>query len=191
MAETARTFIAIELPPQVHAHLADCQQRLRRAEGDVRWVRPDLIHLTLVFLGDVPTDMLGDLEKTVREAAAPFGTLAMRVQGAGRFPPRGLPRTIWIGIEEPSGGLASLQKALAQATAAFAEKEEDRSYTPHLTLGRVKSPRGGRDLAGAVDAMAGETGPSFEGREVTIFKSDLSPQGPTYTPLAKIALSAL
>jgi len=191
MAETARTFIAIELPPQVHAHLADCQQRLRRAGGDVRWVRPDLIHLTLVFMGNVPTDMLADLEKTVREAAAPFAALAMRVQSAGRFPPRGLPRTIWIGIEEPSGGLAALQKALAQATAAFAEKEEDRSYTPHLTLGRVKSPRGGRDLAGAVDAMAGETGPSFEAREVTIFKSDLSPQGPTYTPLAKIALSAL
>ena len=189
MAETARTFIAIELPPQVRAHLADCQQRLKRAQGDVRWVRPDIIHLTLVFLGDVPTDMLADLEKTVREALAPFGVLAMRVQGAGRFPPRGLPRTIWIGIEETSGGLAALQKALAEATAAFAEKEEDRAYTPHLTLGRVKSPRGGRDLAGAVDAMAGVTGPSFEAREVTIFKSELSPQGPTYTPLARIPLA--
>jgi 2'-5' RNA ligase len=190
MAETARTFIAIELPPQVHAHLADCQQRLRRAGGDVRWVRPDIIHLTLVFFGDVPADMLGDLEKTVREAAAPFGPLTMRVQGAGRFPPRGLPRTIWIGIEETSGGLAKLQAAIARATAAFAEKEEDRAYTPHLTLGRVKSPRGGRDLAGAVDAMSGATGPSFEAREVTIFKSDLSPQGPTYTPLARVPLEA-
>jgi len=188
MADTVRTFIAIELPPQVHAHLADCQQRLRRAGGDVRWVRPDIIHLTLVFLGDVPADMLGDLEAAVREAAAPFSVLALRVQGAGRFPPRGLPRTIWIGLDDASGGLAKLQAALARATAAFAEKEEDRAYTPHLTLGRVKSPRGGRDLAGAIDAMAGATGPSFEAREVTIFKSDLSPQGPTYTALAKIAL---
>jgi len=190
MAETARTFIAIELPPQVRAHLADCQQRLRRAGGDVRWVRPDLIHLTLVFLGDVPTNMLADLEKSVREALAPFGVLTLRVQGAGRFPPRGLPRTIWIGLDETTGRLAALQKALANATAAFAEKKEDRSYTPHLTLGRVKSPRGGRDLAGAIDAMAGVTGPSLEAREVTIFKSDLSPQGPTHTPLAKVALSA-
>ena len=190
MAETARTFIAIELPPQVRAHLADCQQRLRRAGGDVRWVRPDLIHLTLVFLGDVPTNMLADLEKSVREALAPFGVLTLRVQGAGRFPPRGLPRTIWIGLDETTGRLAALQKALANATAAFAEKKEDRSYTPHLTLGRVKSPRGGRDLAGAIDAMAGGTGPSLEAREVTIFKSDLSPQGPTHTPLAKVALSA-
>jgi 2'-5' RNA ligase len=189
MAETVRTFIAIELPPQVRAHLADCQQRLQRAGGDVRWVRPDIIHLTLVFLGDVPADMLADLEAAVREAAAPFGVLTMRVQGAGRFPPRGLPRTIWIGIEDVSGGLAKLQAAIARATAAFAEKEEDRAYTPHLTLGRVKSPRGGRDLAGAIDAMAGTTGPSFEAREVTIFRSDLSPQGPTYTPLAQVPLS--
>jgi 2'-5' RNA ligase len=188
MAETARTFIAIELPPQVRAHLADCQQRLRRAGGDVRWVRPDIIHLTLVFLGDVPADMLGDLEAAVREAAAPFGVLTMRVQGAGRFPPRGLPRTIWIGIEETSGGLARLQAAIASATAAFAEKPEDRAYTAHLTLGRVKSPRGGCDLAGAIDAMSGATGPSFEAREVTVFKSDLSPQGPTYTPLARVPL---
>jgi 2'-5' RNA ligase len=190
MAETVRTFIAVELPPQVHAHLADCQQRLKRSGGDVRWVRPDLIHLTLVFLGEVPTDMLADLEKSVRDALAPFGVLTLRVQGAGRFPPRGLPRTIWIGLEESSGRLAALQKALAGATAAFAEKPEDRAYTPHLTLGRVKSPRGGRNLAGAIDAMAGVTGPSLEAREVTIFSSELSPQGPTYTPLAKVVLSA-
>lgn len=188
MAETVRTFIAIELPPEVRAFLADCQQRLKRTGGDVRWVRPDIIHLTLVFLGDVPADMLADLERCVREAAAPFAPLALRVQGTGRFPPRGLPRVIWIGIEEPAGRLVELQKALAGATAAFAEKAEDRAYTAHLTLGRVKSPRGARDLSAAVDAMSGQTGPSFEAREVTIFRSDLSPQGPTYTPLAKITL---
>jgi 2'-5' RNA ligase len=188
MAETVRTFIAIELPPEVRAFLADAQQRLKRAGGDVRWVRPDLVHLTLVFLGDVPTDMLADLEKSVREAAAPFAPLALRVQGTGRFPPRGLPRVVWVGIEEPTGRLVELQKALAAATAAFAEKVEDRAYTAHLTLGRVKSPRGGRDLSAAVDAMSGQTGPTFEAREVTVFRSDLSPQGPTYTPLAKIAL---
>ena len=188
MAETVRTFIAIDLPPEVRAFLADCQQRLKRAGGDVRWVRPDLIHLTLVFLGDVPADMLADLEKSVREAAAPFGPLALRVQGTGRFPPRGLPRVVWVGIEEPTGRLVELQKALAGATAAFAEKVEDRAYAAHLTLGRVKSPRGGRDLAAAVDAMSGQTGPTFEARELTIFRSDLSPQGPTYTPLARVAL---
>jgi len=173
----------------VRQFLADCQQRLKRAGGDVRWVRPDLVHLTLAFLGGVPADMLADVEAAARQAAAGFGPLSLRVQGAGRFPPRGLPRVIWIGIDELSGRLAELQKALAAATAAFAEKVEGRAYAAHLTLGRVRSPRGGRDLSGAVDAMSGQTGPTFEAREVTIFKSDLSPQGPAYTALARIALA--
>jgi len=188
MAETVRTFIAIELPEQVRTYLADCQQRLRRSGGDVRWVRPDIIHLTLVFLGEVPAEMLADLEKAARDALARFGPLTLRAAGAGRFPPRGLPRVIWIGIEETTGRLAELQKALAGATAAFAEKVEDRPFQAHLTLGRVKSPKGGRDLAAAVDAMTGQTGPTFIAQAVTIFKSELSPQGPTYTALAGISL---
>ena len=187
MSETVRTFIAIELPPAVRQFLSDCQDRLRRASADVKWVRPDLIHLTLVFLGDVPADMQADLEAAVREAAAGFGPIQLQVTGAGRFPPKGLPRVIWIGVSETSGSLMRLQQVAAKATAAFAEKVEDRAYTAHLTLGRVRSGQNARDLVGMLDAMA-STGPAFEAREVTIFRSDLSPQGPTYTPLAKIAL---
>jgi len=188
MSETVRTFVAIELPEEVRAYLADCQERLRRAGGDVKWVRPDLIHLTLVFLGEVPTEALADLEKSVRDAASGPVAMALRAGGAGRFPPRGLPRVIWIGIEEPSGKLLALQKALADATAAFAEKAEDRAYQAHLTLGRVRGPKGARDLEGILDSMRGQTGPTFEAREVTIFKSALGPQGPTYTALVRIRL---
>jgi len=189
MSETVRTFVAVEMPPEVRRFLGECQDRLRRAGGDVRWVRPELIHLTLVFLGEVPMDSLGDLEAAVRESVAPFGPLTLRVQGAGRFPPRGAPRVVWIGVEESTGGLLDLQKALAGATAALAEKVEDRAYQAHLTLGRVKSGKNARQLGEAVDAMAGHAGPALEAREVTIFKSELSPRGPTYTPLARIALS--
>jgi RNA 2',3'-cyclic 3'-phosphodiesterase len=188
MSETIRTFIAIELPPQVREFLSQSQDRLRRASADVKWVRPDLIHLTLVFLGEVPVDMQGDLEAAVREAVAGFGPMQLQATGAGRFPLKGLPRVIWIGISESSGALVRLQQAVAKATAALAEKQEDRAYTAHLTLGRVRSGKNARDLTGMLDAMTGATGPAFEARDVTIFKSDLSPQGPTYTPLAKIAL---
>jgi 2'-5' RNA ligase len=190
VSESVRTFIAIELPSEVRPYLADCQSRLKRAGGDVRWVRPELIHLTLVFLGDVPADMLGDVETAVRSAVAGFGPLTLRLGGAGCFPPRGAPRVIWLGVEEPTGRLAALQKSLAQAPAAFAEKAEDRAYAAHLTLGRVRSPRGARDLSAAVGAMGGQTGPTFAAAEVTLFRSDLSPQRPTYTALARVALDA-
>jgi 2'-5' RNA ligase len=188
MAETVRTFIAIELPANIREFLSRCQDRLRQAGGDVRWVRPDLVHLTLVFLGEVPVDAQADLEKSVREALAGFGPLPLQAGGAGRFPPKGLPRTIWVGISEPAGNLPRLQKALAEATLLFAEKVEDRPFAAHLTLGRVRSGKRARDLTGILDAMAGQTGPTFEAREVMILKSELSAQGPTYTALAKVQL---
>jgi 2'-5' RNA ligase len=188
MADTLRTFIAIELPPEVRQFLSECQDRLRRAGADVKWVRPDLIHLTLVFLGEVPAEMQGDLEAAAREALAGFAPMKLHVIGAGRFPSHGLPRTLWIGVSEVAANLQRLQQALADATAVFAEKPEDRAFTAHLTLGRVRSGKHARDLTGMLDAMSGATGPACEAREVTIFKSELSLQGPTYTALARMAL---
>ena len=142
-----------------------------------------------MFLGDVPAERQGDLTEAVRKAVAGTGPLMLQARGAGRFPEHGLPRVVWIGVTEPSGGLLRLQQAVAEATAAFAEKPEDRAYAAHLTLGRVRSGKNARDLVGMLDAMAAATGPAFEAREVTIFRSDLSPQGPTYTPLARVTLT--
>ena len=190
MSETVRTFIAIEMPGPVRAFLDRCQERLKRAGGGVRWVRTDLVHLTLVFLGEVRRDRLAALEQAVRGAVAGCGPLTLAPGGAGRFPPKGRPRVVWIGIDDPAGGLIRLQKAVAEATAGFAEKVEDRPYSPHLTLGRV---RGGGDLRGlseAVAAMADEQGPEFEAREVVIFRSALSPQGPTHSALSRVPLAS-
>jgi len=192
MAETVRTFIAIELSPEARRFVGECQDRLRRAGGDVRWVRPDRIHLTLVFLGGVPAEALADLEATVREAVRGSAPFTVRLAGAGQFPPRpGGPRVVWVGVAEPTGALGRLQASIAEATAAFAEKVEDRAYAPHLTVGRVK---GGRDLgrlSEAVAAMAAEEGPAIEACEVVVFRSDLAPEGPTYTPVARVALGSV
>jgi len=190
MSETVRTFIAIELPAEVREYLDRCQERLRGTGGDVRWVRTDLVHLTLVFLGEVAVEELDGLAAAVEAAVAGFGPLVLRAVGAGQFPPRGRPRVIWIGIDEPSGAILRLQKAVADATAPFAEKVENRAYRPHLTLGRV---RGGRDLhrlSAAVADMADQQGPQFEADEIVVMQSTLSPQGPTYSPLSRIALGS-
>ena len=188
MSETVRTFIAIEMPAEVRDFLGRCQERLRRSGGDVRWVRTDLIHLTLVFLGEVPVEMQGDLSAAVSGAVAGIGKMRLQAKGAGRFPPRGLPRVVWVGIDEPTGRLMKLQKLIAAATAAFAEKVEDRAYAAHLTLGRVKSGKNARSLDEAVVRMSAEAGPSFDAGEVTIFKSTLAADGPTYEAMVKIEL---
>jgi len=188
MAETVRTFIAIEMPPEVRDYLEGCQELLRGTGGTVRWLRTDLIHLTLVFLGEVAVEELPALGSAVEQAVAGFRPFALCAGGAGQFPPSGRPRVIWIGIDEPTGSLLRLQEAVADATAPFAEKVENRAYRPHLTLGRV---RGGRDLhrlSASVADLADSRGPEFDADEIVVMQSTLSPQGPTYSPLSRIAL---
>ena len=188
MSGTVRTFIAIELPETVRAHLAAEEEELAAAGGDVRWVRPEAIHLTLVFLGNVAAERLAAVAEAVRGAAAGSGPIRLRVGGVGQFPPRGRPRVVWIGLEEPTGAMERLQKRIAEATEEFAEKKEDRAYAPHLTLGRMRSARGSEALAAAIAESAGAGGPEFEAAEVVVFQSDLSSQGPTYAALARVAL---
>ncbi len=199
---TVRTFIAIELPEEVRDYLGRCQERLKAAGANVKWTRLDRIHLTLAFLGSVPADELDLLAEAVREAVAGFGPLTLRATGTGRFPPGGRPRVLWVGVEAEEGDLMGLQEAVARAAAPFAEKQEHRAYHPHLTLGRVRQGRRGRrgrrgdgggpgDLAAlgrAVAEAAEETGPAFDADEVVVFQSDLGREGPTYTPLARLAL---
>ncbi len=188
MSETVRTFIAIEMPPEVRDYLVRCQERLRGAGGKVRWVRTDLVHLTLVFLGDVAVERVDALEAAVRQAVAGFRPLSLCATGVGQFPPNGRPRVIWVGIDEPTGDLLRLQKAVADATARFAERIEKRSYRAHLTLGRVRGGSGLGELSAAVAEMADHQGPPFEANEIVVMKSVLSRQGPTYSPLSCIAL---
>jgi 2'-5' RNA ligase len=188
MAETVRTFVAIELSDEPREFLAARQRDLKGAGGKVRWVRPERMHLTLVFLGNVPADRLDELEAAVREACVGTGPIRLQIGGAGQFPTRGRPRVVWTGVEEPTGALLELQKHLAEATASFAEKPEKRAYHAHLTLGRIRSGNP-RPLSEAVASLAEEAGPAFTAEEVVVFRSDLSPHGPTYTALARAALT--
>ena len=198
MSETLRTFVAVELPDEVRAYLAECQARLKGAGANVKWTPPEQVHLTLAFLGNVGVEDLPALVEAVRTAVAPFGPVGLRATGTGQFPPGGVPRVVWVGIEVRTGDLAGLQQAVAEAAGPFAEKHEDRRFHPHLTLGRVRFGRRGRgggggpgdvrSLGRAIAEMAGETGPDFEAAEIVVFQSDLGPQGPTYTPLARLPL---
>jgi len=199
---TVRTFIAIELPEAVRDYLERHQERLRRAGANVKWTRPEQIHLTLAFLGNVAADRMAALEASVREAASAFGPLVLRAGGTGQFPPGGRPRVLWVGVATEAGDLTGLQRAVAGAAAPLAEKQEHRAFHPHLTLGRVREGRRGRrgkrgrnsggsnlpGLARAIAETAEEMGPAFDADEVVLFQSDLGPHGPTYTPLARLAL---
>ena len=187
--EQIRTFIAIELSQDLKDSLNRLQARLKRQvpERSVRWVRPDVIHLTLKFLGDVPTPRLASISRAVEAACQGFDRFAFELVGLGCFPNLRRPRVVWVGVREPTGTLARLQKAVENELAGLGFEPEGRSFKPHLTLGRVqrKASRNDRERLGKLIAE-GNVG-LLGGMAVTsvnVMRSDLRPSGAVYTALA-------
>lgn len=183
-----RAFVAIELDDPIRRRLAGAQQRLLGAGSGVKWVRPENVHLTLKFLGEAADDAIGAIVRALGEAAGGVEPFAARVIGLGAFPPRGVPRVVWAGIIEPTGSLLALQQRVERALEPLGFPPETRAFAAHATLGRVKKPHGARRLQQAVGDLADEDFGRQRVAAVALFRSDLSPAGPTYTALARVPL---
>ncbi len=194
MAGLIRTFIAIELEEVQHRALRDVQTRLirERAARDVRWVAPDNIHLTLKFLGDVESGSLPDLQHAVADACAGTATFTLTLTGAGAFPNTRRPNVIWVGVGGAVERAAELAQKIDEACAAVGFAREERPFSPHLTLGRVKRDArpSDRQFIGEmiVNAQIGNLG-ELPVERVSVMKSELHPGGSVYTRLAEIQLA--
>ena len=134
-----RTFIAVEMSPRVIARAGDLIDKLRVAAAEINWVRPQQMHLTLKFLGDVPDTETPDICRVVDEVAASFEPFEITCRRAGAFPNIQDPRTLWIGIEDGAEELQRLQAEIENAMKAkLGYGKEQRGFHPHLTIGRVK-----------------------------------------------------
>ena len=189
-----RSFVAVELTDEVRQALAAVQRDLKAQAppGVARWTRPDSIHLTLQFLGDVPPDRVEAVAGALRAACAGRASFAFELAGGGVFPNPSRPRVVWVGVVEPSGALAALQQRVGELLAPLGFPPEERGFTPHLTIGRAARDAGHRDLA-ALGALIARAGIGSLGRvavdHVNLMKSDLRPDGAVYTPLAVIPLA--
>jgi len=181
-----RVFIAIELPSAVRKSLSDHIQRLRDALPDVHasWSREENLHLTLKFLGNTPVAKIEALSQTAQRAAGRFQPFDLIVGRCGAFPPRGQPRVLWIGIDDPAGVLAGLHRALEDecATAGFAR--EQRPFHPHLTITRLRKPQGSRRLAELHGEM-GFTNQQVSVAEMVLFRSELLSEGSRHTAISR------
>lgn len=177
-----RAFFAIDLPAAFLEEIGRLQDKLRKTGADVRWVRPEGVHLTLKFLGNVGETTASALAAAVQAVCAAHPRLTLTLAGTGVFPDRRRPRVVWLGLQGDLDALATLQRDLEQAAEAFGFEPEKRAFSPHLTLGRVRSSRGMLDLLAAVDGL--EPSPlAFEAAEVRLIRSDLKPSGAVYTTL--------
>jgi 2'-5' RNA ligase len=183
-----RSFFAIEPPPSVRNEIARVSGLLRNTNADVKWVRPESVHLTLKFLGNVDEATIDPLARAVGEVAAAHEAMELETKGLGVFPGLKKPRVVWLGLGGDIDGLRELQHSVETATAEFGFEAEKRSFKPHLTLGRIRSGRGRNQLMSALETIKPES-QSFLAAEVILFKSDLKPTGAVYTVLHRLPLS--
>jgi 2'-5' RNA ligase len=185
-----RLFVALEVPEpvrrEVRRRLAGLRDRLPRA----RWVNTEVMHLTLLFLGEVPPERVTALAGRLRQAFARYPALPLRLAGAGTFPAGRPARVAWVGVAAPPE-LASLAAdvALAAQEAIDLPRADARPYRPHVTLARCPSPwpRGAAEKFAA--AFPGEVGPPFVANQGVLVESKLSPQGPRYRDLEELTLA--
>jgi 2'-5' RNA ligase len=186
--ESIRTFICIEIPESIKERITTLQTELRRLAAQVSWVRPANIHLTLKFLGDVSADKTPQIIEAVRRASGSCSPFQVEVSGTGCFPSRRRPSVLWVGLKAVPEPLSRLQKALEDELARQGFPRETKAFKPHLTIGRLRSPRDAEQLADAL-IERGFAGESFSANGVIVMKSLLDPRGAIYTPLAALPLA--
>ena len=178
-----RSFIAVELAAAARRAAFEVSQALRRSDGDVRWVRPETLHVTLRFLGDLQTSRIPALVQSVEAELAELVPFELGLGEVELFPSLRRPRVIALQLA-PVAPLAALAAAVERGVVAAGCEPEPRAFRPHLTLGRVR----GR-LPDAVDVAAPPPS-AFPVAEAVLFRSDLRPRGAKHTPLARMALAA-
>ncbi len=186
MGERIRTFVAVELPPAVQHGLARVQEQLKRSRTPVRWVAPHQIHLTLSFLGEIPAGELPAVEEAAGIAASEAAPFELEACGLGVFPNLRRPRVVWVGLAGELEALRRLQARLTEELAARGFPPEERPFSPHLTLGRVRPqarPEEARALGQTVAGLKLGSLGRWSVREIRVIRSDLRPEGPLYTVL--------
>jgi 2'-5' RNA ligase len=185
-----RSFLAFELPPEIKTMVTRVYEDARRSNLDVRWVRPEGIHLTVVFLGNIQAGDLEALGNEVGRVCSDFSSFQIALEGIGCFPNPRNPRVIWLGLVGHIERMALFRDRLQEPLLAFGVKEERRSFKPHLTLGRFKKPlKDQPPLLKLMEKHKDLTSPAFPLHELVLFKSDLNPGGAVYTKMLSWPLS--
>jgi RNA 2',3'-cyclic 3'-phosphodiesterase len=187
--EHVRAFLAAELPDRILEHLERIQNSLKESIDGVRWVNPAGIHLTLKFFGSIETKAIGVVSEVVRKRAALEHNMVLAPADTGVFPNTNRPRVLWVGLRGDIDALSRLQAAIEEDLETRGFPRESRPFRPHLTLGRVRQPRG--QIPGLADALSraaaepdGEL-PLLTVDGLTLFRSDLTQHGAVYTRLER------
>lgn len=185
-----RLFVALDLDAAAKAAVAAAQANVREAAqggAPIRWVGPEAMHITLVFLGELDDARAAAVGSAIGRPLAqpPF---ELTLGGLGVFPPRGAPRAVWVGVSGGEPALRKFRDALVERVASAGVTLESRPFAPHLTLGRWKLSRPS-DRSRALAAAPAPQPVRIPVDHATLYRSRLSASGPVYTELARANLT--
>jgi 2'-5' RNA ligase len=183
-----RIFISVELPDEVKKNIMELINELKMAEAGVRWVEAKNLHITMKFLGWVDDKKVNDVIDLAKKAAEGFGSFKAKFEGIGTFPPGKTPRVIWAGTREGGDNLTRIAAALEKHFSGAGYRSEEREFSPHITIGRVKENRGVDKLK---EKMAGYDSSRFGEMtvdKIAVMKSALTPKGPVYEIIREVKI---
>ncbi len=181
-----RSFVAISISQQARIAIAQMIRELQDLGAGLRWVKPENIHLTLKFLGEVHEEYLPELKSALQFSLEGVTNFFYDIAGTGCFPNFRNPRVLWVGVNEPDGPLAKLKENIENEFYKMNFPKETRKFHPHLTIARVKENQGQRpDITRFKNYHFGEF--KVEVKNVILMTSDLHPTGARYTPIYNLS----
>ena len=183
MKDKIRSFIAVELPEHIRSTIFDVQKGLKPGIKGMKWVKPENIHLTLRFLGDIGRREIDGAKDAIGEAAREVSPFFLSAKGMGAFPGLSRPRVMWIGLGGEVEKLRELSRIINIKLDINGIEREQRKFKGHLTIGRVKGRINPAQLIESIKKMKDFESEAFSVDRIILFKSELKPEGPTYTEL--------
>ena len=187
-----RCFIAIDIDEKIKAALGNLQQRLQSSvdikKNDVKWVRPEAVHLTLKFLGEIKDEKVAEVCNIVKDITGRHEGFELDIESVGYFGGRSA-KVLWVGAGENNSNLLALQRDIEQQLALAGWPRQGRGFAAHLTLCRIRRPAAGIKLAAMSEEYRDFKLGIMPADSVSVYQSQLKPTGPVYTLLGNYKLS--
>lgn len=189
MQQTLRTFVAVEISPEIRTRAEKLIAELSDTQANVKWVEPYNLHWTLCFLGNVSVLELPRICEVLADATSELPGFELEARGAGAFPETSRPRTVWIGPGEGAEPMIILHDSVEQRLSELGFRSEHRRFRPHITLGRVRgNVPGNRELGKRIQEHLDFEGGRMWVDEIVLFSSELDRSGPIYEAVGHVSL---
>lgn len=183
-----RAFIAISLPPRIRELVVEVQERFHECGKTLSWIKPENVHLTVRFLGNISEEKVPAIGEAIKKGIADTHPFRMEIDEIGVFPNLKYPRVIWLGVEEATHTLIDLENRISDEMETLGFEREERKFTPHITLGWVKTYKKKNKIIEIIQSQGKIYGAEIAMESVELYRSDLKPTGAVHTVLSRFSL---